>query len=62
MPIHFIGCFAELGSACFLFSLALSKDVKGDLHSINENAQNKPSREYFREQFIELIRFTDLKW
>lgn len=42
--------------------MSLAKDVKGDIYSINENAQSKPSHEHIRQQFIELIRFTDLKW
>lgn len=60
--LRFIGCFVCLASACFTFSLALSEDIKDDIHSINKIAQNKPSLEHIRKKFIEFIRFTDLKW
>lgn len=57
IPVRFIACFLSLASGCFLFSLSLARDLKGGVHSINENAHEK----FTCEQIIDLIRFSNLK-
>lgn len=61
IPLRFIGCFVSFEAACFLFSVSLAKDLKDDIHAINENARKKRTRKYIREQLFEFMRFSDLK-
>lgn len=61
MPLHFIGCFVSLASACFLFSMSLAKDVQDDIHAINKNTRKKQTRADIHKQFIEFTRFTGFK-
>lgn len=61
MPLRFIDCFGSFGLTAFLFSTTVAEDWKNDIQSINENVQNKLSREHIHEQLIDLIRFTNIK-
>lgn len=41
--------------------MALAKDLKDDIISINENTREKRTREHIHEQLFDFIRFTNLK-
>lgn len=51
------GFAVSLEIGCFLFMIALTKDIQRTLHSINENTKSKKKRTKISKQLIEFIKF-----
>lgn len=51
----YIGCVLALSFGCFMFSLAMIKILKNDLHSIDKMARDKNSRSDMYKKLCEFL-------
>lgn len=49
------GCTLILGIGCYMCSIAFSKSIKMNLHSISQKVDDESQRQCVMEQFIEFI-------
>lgn len=59
--LHYVACFLTLAIGSAMISLAIAKEIKGDLILIDQRAKSGQSKQQLMELFGELIRFTNLR-